>query len=77
MVEATDTDLTTLMVTIHQVRPCMATGNHLVMDKVITLTDINLMLHGVLVVMVLCMVIEVLEVVKVSLLFRSFTDERS
>ena len=65
VVVAMVTDHTIVTVTTHLVDHIMVVGNHLPTDKVTTLTDTNLMLHGVLVETDLSTAIEVLEDVRV------------
>ena len=77
MVEVTDTVLTGRSVTSPQVDHSWEDHNLHPMVKEIMLTTINLTVLGVQEEMVDSMEHEVLEVVKVSLLFRSFTDECS
>ena len=67
VVEVTDMDLTTLMVITQQEHHTGAVHNHQVTSKVTMHSYINHIVLGVRVEMDLNMVVEVLEVVKVSL----------
>ena len=64
VVEETDTDLTTHMVTTLLVLAIGEVLNHQVTNRITMLTDISLIVHGEQVVMERSMVIEVHEVVK-------------
>ena len=64
VVEETDTDLTTHMVTTLLDNLTGVVVNHQVTNRITMLTDISLIVHGVLVVMEQSTVTEVHEVVK-------------
>ena len=74
MVEDLDTDLITLMVVTILVPHSGVADNLVVITEIITMhTLMNRMLHGALAVVVLSLVIEVPEVVRVLLLYTSIT----